>query len=196
LIELVIKNVNTIPKDVLAFVGQVLIQDQNFTKAYEILSKIVDSTDDLKIKAGYLSALAEKDVNAASDYFNKIDFALPELSNDRDLHELIEEPLNKGQQEKKKREKTMVEKVEETKKGGKIFIPKTKSKKKIKYPKNFDPANPGPLPDPERWIPKWQRSKGKRKLRMKGPQGYIQNIGMHAKTGPSTSNIEAASASS
>jgi hypothetical protein len=29
-----------------------------------------------------------------------------------------------------------------------------------------DPANPGPPPDPERWLPKWQRSDAK-KLRKK-----------------------------
>jgi hypothetical protein len=32
--------------------------------------------------------------------------------------------------------------------------------------RSFDPANPGPPPDPERWLPKWQRSDAK-KLRKK-----------------------------
>lgn len=36
---------------------------------------------------------------------------------------------------------------------------KKKKKKKIRYPKNYDPKNPGPLPDPERWLPKLQRKK-------------------------------------
>ncbi|KAJ8539842.1 hypothetical protein K7X08_014094 [Anisodus acutangulus] len=31
---------------------------------------------------------------------------------------------------------------------------KKKRKRKPKYPKGFDPANPGPTPDPERWLPK------------------------------------------
>jgi SRP72 RNA-binding domain len=36
---------------------------------------------------------------------------------------------------------------------------KKKSKKrKPRYPVGFDPANPGPPPDPERWLAKWQRS--------------------------------------
>jgi len=43
---------------------------------------------------------------------------------------------------------------------------KKKRKRKIRYPKNFDPENPGPLPDPERWLPKWQRAEN-RKLRKK-----------------------------
>jgi signal recognition particle subunit SRP72 len=43
---------------------------------------------------------------------------------------------------------------------------KRKRKRKTRYPKGFDPANPGPPPDPERWLPKWQRSDAK-KLRKK-----------------------------
>lgn len=39
----------------------------------------------------------------------------------------------------------------------------TKKKRKPRYPKNFDPANPGPLPDSERWLPRWQRSSKKNK---------------------------------
>ena len=35
---------------------------------------------------------------------------------------------------------------------------KKKRKRKVRYPKGFDPANPGPPPNPERWLPKWQRS--------------------------------------
>ena len=31
-------------------------------------------------------------------------------------------------------------------------------RKKIRYPKGFDPQNPGPMPDPERWLPKRERS--------------------------------------
>lgn len=46
-------------------------------------------------------------------------------------------------------------------------------------PKNFDAANPGPVPDPERWLPKWQQSKykkfaKKRGIYLKGAQGDSQ----------------------
>jgi hypothetical protein len=34
----------------------------------------------------------------------------------------------------------------------------TRRKRKPRYPKGFDPANPGPPPDPERWLPKKERS--------------------------------------
>lgn len=46
-------------------------------------------------------------------------------------------------------------------------------------PKNFDATNPGPVPDPERWLPKWQQSKykkfaKKRGIYLKGAQGDSQ----------------------
>ena len=50
-----------------------------------------------------------------------------------------------------------------------------KRKKKPLYPKGFDPADPGPAPDPERWLPLRERSsyRGKRKKQVnaRGAQG-------------------------
>ncbi|KAL1528528.1 hypothetical protein AB1Y20_009871 [Prymnesium parvum] len=54
---------------------------------------------------------------------------------------------------------------------------KRKRKKPPIYPKGFDPENPGPPPDPERWLPKRERStyrqrkKDKRAGLSRGPQG-------------------------
>lgn len=42
----------------------------------------------------------------------------------------------------------------------KISKPK---KKRVRYPKGFDPKNPGPPPNPERWLPKWERKDYKKK---------------------------------
>ncbi|XP_060216160.1 uncharacterized protein LOC132643676 [Lycium barbarum] len=56
---------------------------------------------------------------------------------------------------------------------------KKKRKRKPKYPKGFDPANPGPPPDPERWLPKRERStyrpkrKDKRAAQIRGSQGAV-----------------------
>lgn len=56
---------------------------------------------------------------------------------------------------------------------------KKKRKRKPKYPKGFDPANPGPPPDPERWLPKRERSsfrpkrKDKRIAQIRGSQGAV-----------------------
>jgi hypothetical protein len=38
---------------------------------------------------------------------------------------------------------------------------KKKKKRKIRYPKNFNPEKPGPMPDLERWVPQLQRKKNR-----------------------------------
>ncbi|KAL3684467.1 hypothetical protein R1sor_002489 [Riccia sorocarpa] len=59
----------------------------------------------------------------------------------------------------------------------KAVRPKKKRKRKPLYPKNFDPAKPGPPPDPERWLPKRERSSYKPKKKrgagekIRGAQG-------------------------
>ncbi|KAI4373808.1 hypothetical protein MLD38_011884 [Melastoma candidum] len=70
----------------------------------------------------------------------------------------------------------MAEALEESKSKEK---PKKKRKRKPKYPKGFDPKNPGPPPDPERWLPKRERSsyrpkrKDKRAAQVRGSQGAV-----------------------
>lgn len=75
---------------------------------------------------------------------------------------------------------------------------KKKRQRKPKYPKGFDPENPGPHPDPERWLPKHQRAAykklHKKKERARGPQGAMptsdsSNI---SKLGPSTAQVDTA----
>ena len=54
---------------------------------------------------------------------------------------------------------------------------KLRARNKPLYPKNFDVENPGSLPDPERWLPKRERSTYRQRKRDKrgglsrGPQG-------------------------
>ena len=46
---------------------------------------------------------------------------------------------------------------------------RSKKKKKPRLPKAYDPTKPNgglPPPDPERWLPKWQRSDAKKKKKM------------------------------
>ncbi|KAG2322154.1 hypothetical protein Bca52824_015367 [Brassica carinata] len=69
---------------------------------------------------------------------------------------------------------------------------KKKRKRKPKYPKGFDPANPGPPPDPERWLPRRERSsyrpkrKDKRAAQIRGSQGAVTKQDKQ-ETAPSTS---------
>ncbi|KAG5520705.1 hypothetical protein RHGRI_033329 [Rhododendron griersonianum] len=72
---------------------------------------------------------------------------------------------------------------------------KKKRKRKPKYPKGFDPANPGPPPDPERWLPKRERStfrpkrKDKRAAQVRGSQGAVakEATNANAKSNQATS---------
>lgn len=62
---------------------------------------------------------------------------------------------------------------------------KKRRRHKPRLPKGFDPANPGPPPDPDRWLPLRERSswKSKRKLKggpMKGAQGAAPAAAMAA----------------
>ena len=66
----------------------------------------------------------------------------------------VQRLIDSAMPEKTKERKTGDITAEDLKGGAAVFIPK-KRNRKIKYPKNFDPANPGPMPDPERWLPKW-----------------------------------------
>ena len=64
---------------------------------------------------------------------------------------------------------------------------KKKRKRKPRYPKGFDPANPGPSPDPERWLPKRERSsyrpkrKDKRASQVRGSQGAVLTLPQYIK---------------
>lgn len=84
------------------------------------------------------------------------------------------------------RRKEEAQKKREAEEASEEVQPKTKKakkKRKPKYPAGYDPDKPNgglPLPDPERWLPKWQRSDYKKKQRrrrdrqqetVKGSQG-------------------------
>ncbi|CAE5963305.1 unnamed protein product [Arabidopsis arenosa] len=68
---------------------------------------------------------------------------------------------------------------------------KAKRKRKPKYPKGFDPENPGPPPDPERWLPRRDRSsyrpkrKDKRAAQIRGSQGAVNKDKQEASTSKS-----------
>jgi signal recognition particle subunit SRP72 len=82
--------------------------------------------------------------------------------------------------------------------GAVVPAKKKRCRRKIRYPKGFDPANPGPPPDPERWLPKRERTEYKKKMRkrdkhlQRGPQGAMPTDDQaFRKQGPSTAQVEA-----
>lgn len=79
---------------------------------------------------------------------------------------------------------------------------KKKRKRKPRYPKGFDPANPGPAPDPERWLPKRERSsfrpkrKDKRAAQIRGSQGAVAKEAANAGNSKSSQPSNAKGSSS
>ena len=68
-----------------------------------------------------------------------------------------------------------------------------KRKRKPRYPKGFDPANPGPPPDPERWLPKRERSSSRprrkdKRGQVRGSQGAVVREKHDAATAASTAS--------
>lgn len=57
-------------------------------------------------------------------------------------------------------------------------------KRRIRWPKNFNFADPGPRPDPERWLPKHERARFRRKTAKKGLSSRTQ--GASAVSGQTT----------
>jgi len=68
--------------------------------------------------------------------------------------ELIQRLIECAMPDRRKVKKTMDIGQQSVPGGAQIYIP-MKRKRKAKLPKGFDPENPGPMPDPERWLPKW-----------------------------------------
>jgi hypothetical protein len=78
---------------------------------------------------------------------------------------LVETAMPERQKQTKNKDET-----KEMKGGAEVFIPgKKRRARKIRYPKDFDPLNPPAHgPDPERWLPKWQRSRFKKLAKKRG----------------------------
>ena len=70
-------------------------------------------------------------------------------------------------------------------------------KRKVRYPKNFDPKNPGPAPNPERWLPKHERKGNKKNKNYKSGRTQGATVGKESvnvySAGNTTSNINVTS---
>ncbi|CAI0425734.1 unnamed protein product [Linum tenue] len=160
-------------------------QEAEAARLYEELIKTHGSS--IEVLTGLVSTIARVDVEKAESYRKKlkplpglrgIDVASLEKTSGAKHVEgaprqvAVEEGNKKEEKQKKKR------------------------KRKPRYPKGFDPANPGPPPDPERWLPKRERSsyrpkrKDKRAAQVRGSQGAVAR----EKNEPSASSSNAASA--
>ena len=102
---------------------------------------------------------------APSDLFTAEQVEQQGLTEEDCLQKLIEAAMpEKNKETKQSGEGSVAQQIG----GAEVFIPKKRVKSKVRYPKDFDPSNPGPMPDPERWLPKWQRSRFKKYAKKKG----------------------------
>lgn len=122
-----------------------------------------------------MNILAEKDVAKAASLQSELLMPTPsDLFDSKLVQEMgwteedcVQRILDDAMPEKVKEKKTENVAGQAIKGGAEVFIPKKRTHK-VRYPKGFDPENPGKGPDPERWLPKWQRSRFKKLAKKKG----------------------------
>merc|ERR1712137_818633 len=138
-----------------------------------------DGTD-IEALCGIVQALASTDVDRAEEFVQRLQ--LPSLD-DFDPEELEKAAIPKVVISTKKIAAGEDSTTENN-------LKKKKKKRKPRYPKGFDP---------ERWLPKRERTAYKEKIRKKskhsnrGPQGAMPtDDNMFRKQGPSTAQVEAA----
>eukprot|EP00928_Gymnodinium_smaydae_P086817 TRINITY_DN7123_c0_g2_i1.p1 TRINITY_DN7123_c0_g2~~TRINITY_DN7123_c0_g2_i1.p1 ORF type:complete len:682 (+),score=169.56 TRINITY_DN7123_c0_g2_i1:83-2047(+) len=172
-------------------IGKQLKADELVAQAYQVYLEKVDGGDNEAL-CGIVQALASTDVERAEQYAQRL--KVPAYSH-LDAEELENVAIPKISFQKRRSDQPDAEgegagEAEKVKK-------KRIRKRKIRYPKGFDPANPGPPPDPERWLPKRERTEFKKKMRkreknlLRGPQGaMVTDDNAFRKQGPSTAQVE------
>ncbi|KAK3443283.1 hypothetical protein EUGRSUZ_B03455 [Eucalyptus grandis] len=145
------------------------IQQQEAARLYE---ELVKSHGSVEAMAGLITTVARVDIGKAEAYEKKLK-PLPGL---KGINVESLEKTSGAKQDESSLRRGLAEAHEESKSKEKT---KKKRKRKPRYPKGFDPAHPGPPPDPERWLPKRERSsyrpkrKDKRAAQVRGSQGAV-----------------------
>lgn len=141
-------------------------------EAARLYEELVKGHGSIEAMAGLITTVARVDIGKAEAYEKKLKplpglkginvESLEKTSGAKHDESSLLHGLAEAHEESKSKEKT-----------------KKKRKRKPRYPKGFDPANPGPPPDPERWLPKRERSsyrpkrKDKRAAQVRGSQGAV-----------------------
>lgn len=111
--------------------------------------------NDLSVQAKYLELLSDNDFSKARELAKELQQKqMPNFGAVED-EDIVQKLLDEGMPQKRKEKKSKDMDQMETEFGACILIP-SKRKKRVRYPKNFNPEMPGDMPDPERWLPKWQ----------------------------------------
>ena len=157
-VEEIKKNVKdkTSFKNIILLIAEALYKSNEYEKSAKFYQYYLDNFDsnDKDIQYLLIQSLVHFDINKADSIRRQIDETEIDLSNES-INNLLNQLFSKF------------------KKGEKQEKKKKKRKKKIRYPKNYDPKHPGPMPDPERWLPKMQKKKYRAKNKL-AHQGAIE----------------------
>ena len=116
----------------------------NFEESSKFYTFILEKFDknDRNIKIDLINSLSHVNEEKADEMRRNVDETMIDLSMEN-INSLLKEVFSKFKKNPEKMKK------------------KTNRKKKQRLPKNFDPKNTGPMPDVERWVPRYQRKKYK-----------------------------------
>ena len=157
-IEDLVKNIKdkNILRNILLLIGETYNKSNKYEKSERIYEYYINNInkEDKEIKYLMIQSLAHFDIEKADIIRRQIDETEIDLSNEN-INNILNELFVKF------------------KKGDKQEKEKKKRKRKKRYPKNYDPKHPGPMPDPERWLPKMQKKKYKAKNKL-AHQGAIE----------------------
>lgn len=104
-----------------------------------------------------LAKLALVSAFAGADDAEKLADALPSLHAISEQHlAALEDEIQQSASTYRRKPKPDAQKKQEQQ--PKQEVKARKKKRKPRYPKDFNPKNPGPPPDPERWLPRYERS--------------------------------------
>ncbi|KAH8582644.1 SRP72 RNA-binding domain-containing [Cryptosporidium sp. chipmunk genotype I] len=175
----------------LCVLGKHLLMVNLITEAAEcfrfVLEDLADSNNDFAL-SGYVSACTLCGHEVPKFYLRQLDKKLPNsvFSIDAEILEKMEAPTRTS--ERDNQDSKSMSHVNLT-----IKTKSKRKKRKPRYPKGFDPINPGQAPDPERWLPKEQRSSFRKlKKNRSSKKGQVEKGGHQGAIPTSSAEIKAA----
>jgi len=149
----------------------------DIAKAIETLERLrKEDPTDVKTLAKIVAAYSKTDLKKAYEYSTDLpEFSIDNKKVDLDSLEMVD-MIGSFRFSKKT---AIAEQVADVEAGGPVVIankeasvktPKARKKKKGRMPKSFDPEVD---PDPERWLPRWERSTFKHKKQKRGAQPSV-----------------------
>jgi len=150
--------------------GEFKLQHKRYEQAYEVFEKVLKKNrNDMKAVAQLVIAASHFNPSLATKYEERIPSS-EDNNNNINIDELEKMAAPSLRGKSKQDAPAALEEPKQLKKKA------NKKKRKPRLPKNI---NPSVTPDPERWLPKWQRSyykkKQKKNVLAKGSQGLAGN---------------------